>query len=61
MDDSSNDDWGVQPLAGIFGMAETDDSDDVPLAETQKKGREEAKFGTGRQIQEGGGQNSKSS
>ena len=38
MTESSDDDLGVQPLEGIFGMVDTDDSDDnETLAEMQKK------------------------
>ena len=36
--ESSDDDLGVQPLDGVFGMVDTDDSDDdETLAEMQKK------------------------
>ena len=36
--ESSDDDLGVQPLEGVFGMVDTDDSDDdETLAEMQKK------------------------
>ena len=36
--ESSDDDLGVQPLEGVFGIAGTDDSDDdKTLAEMQKK------------------------
>ena len=36
--ESSDDDLGVQPLEGVFGMVDTNDSDDdETLAEVQKK------------------------
>ena len=36
--ESSDDDLGVQPLEGVFGMVDTDDSDDdETLTEMQKK------------------------
>ena len=60
MTESSDDDLGIQPLGGVFGIAGTDDSDDdETLAEIQKRGRDEVKFGTGRQVQERGSQNHK--
>ena len=38
MTESSDDDLGVQPLEGVFGMVDTDDSDDdETLTEMQKK------------------------
>ena len=38
MRESSDDDLGIQPLEGVFGMVDTDDSDDdETLTEMQKK------------------------
>ena len=59
--ESSDNDMGVQPLEGVFGMVDIDDSDDdETLTDAEERGREELKFGTGRQMQKRGGQNCKS-